>query len=527
MRQRTGIVAGLLGASLLLASCGGAPSGGSSSPDDSPYSNTVPVADEYDESGHFDWGFSSFPTNWDPISSTNGADINFYEPVYDRLLREDLDGQIEPMLAVDYQPSADGKTLTLTLREGLTFSDGTPFDADAVKFNLDRSRGEGSALSGELYQIESVDVADELTVTITVSGAVGPLVTALANRGGIMVSPAAVSSGTLTDEPAGIGPYVASEIITGTSVDFELTDGYWDPEAQRVATMTYHFMADDQTRINALKSGELDGAYINAEQIDTMSTSGFVPIVAPSSQFIYLLVNAGKAPYDNPEVRKALNMAIDREAISQGLYDGYCTPQIQPFPSSSPGYSDKVGDGLDVLGYDPEQAKQILEDEGVSSLELSTVTPNVTIYTKLGEVIQDELADVNIDVTLVPMPSNQIVHELTETQSVDSLATILTGINDPDVINSRYISPTALFNVGDVEYPDLLTYGAEGAGSLDPAERKASYEKYMDAWVANPPHLIPICMIHQATAVAPNVSGVSQRANGYPDLRGVAVSAEA
>ena len=103
---------------------------------------------------------------------------------------------------------------------------------------------------------------------------------------------------------------------------------------------------------------------------------------------------------------------------------------------------------------------------------------------------------------------------------------MFTAINDPDAITARYLAPTALFNPGKVVYPELVEYAAEGAASMDPAERKPAYEKYMDAWVENPPHLIPVCMIHLVNAYNDNVSGAVQMANGYPDLRGVAVAKE-
>ncbi|WP_134323607.1 ABC transporter substrate-binding protein [Cumulibacter soli] len=516
---------GLVAASLLLAGCGDAPDKGTGA-ENNEYGNSIEVADDFNPDSHFTWAHTSFASTWDPIKSINGSDQNFYEPVYDRLLFEEQDGTVVPMLATEFTPSEDNKKLTLTLQEGLSFSDGAPFDAEAVKFNLDRVRGEGSNIAGELYQVDSVNIIDPLTIELELSGGIGSLPVALANRAGIMVSPEAAKAGDLESEPVGIGPYVTTDIAPGDSVDYALTEDYWDTDAQRVATMTYKYMPDDQTRLNALKSGELDGARVNADEMDILADAGLIPLVEPSSLFIYFMVNAGMEPFDNPEVRKALNMAIDREAISEGLYDGYCTPQVQPFPEGSVGYSEKVGDGLDVYGYDPEAAKQILEEEGVTELSVATATPNVTIYTKLSEVLQSELKDIGIDLTINSVPPAEMVQQFSVDQVTETFTSTATGINDPDVTNSRYISADSLFNPANVEYPDLQKYGDEGAATFDPAERKPAYEKYMDAWMETPPHLMPICMLHQSIAVADYVSGVSEKANGYPDLRGVAVSKE-
>ncbi|WP_134323609.1 ABC transporter substrate-binding protein [Cumulibacter soli] len=526
MKQASRLIAATVGGSLLLAGCGEAPEESSAS-DTEDFGMAIELDENYDPNGHFDWGYTSFASTWDPIKSINGSDQNFYEPVYDRLLFEDVDGVIHPMLAEEFTPSDDGKTLTLKLRENLKFSDGAAFNAEAVKFNLDRARGEESKINGELYQVEDVEIVDEYTVDVHLSGSIGSLPVALANRAGIMVSPEAAKAGLLDTEPVGIGPYVTSEIVPGSNASYEKTPDYWDPDAQRVATMTYYYMVEDQTRINALKSGEVDGARINPDEMDVAADGGATPIVQPSSLFLYFMVSTAIEPFDNPEVRRAINMAIDREAISQGMYDGYCTPQIQPFPESSPGYSEKLGDGLDEFPYDPEAAKQILEEEGITEpIDIATAAPNVTIYTKFAEVIQDQLGEIGINIEIHALPPAEQVQEFAIDKVTETFTSVSTGINDPDVVNSRYVAPDSLFNAGSTEYPDLQKYGIEGASTLDPTERKPAYEKYMDAWVESPPHLIPVCTIHMASAYNSNVSGVGQKANGYPDLRGVAVAKE-
>ncbi|MFV0535594.1 MAG: hypothetical protein ACK5MR_18395 [Cumulibacter sp.] len=105
-----------------------------------------------------------------------------------------------------------------------------------------------------------------------------------------------------------------------------------------------------------------------------------------------------------------------------------------------------------------------------------------------------------------------------------TLTSVFSGINDPDVVNSRYVAPDSLFNAGSTEYPDLQKYGIAVASTLDPAERMPAYEKSMDARVESSPHLLPVCTIHMASAYNSNVSGVGQKANGYPDLRGRGVA---
>lgn len=523
MRRAPRLIAAALGTSLLLTGCGDAPEKRSAG-ETSAYATSIELADDYDPDAHFNWSYPEFASHWDPIKSLTGSDISFFEPAYDRLLREDVDGEVGPMLATEYSASEDGKTFTLKLREGLSFSDGTPFNAEAAKFNIDRAAGPDSRINGELGQVESVEVIDEYTVAIHVDGGIGAMPISLANRAGIMVSPAAAQSGLLDSQPVGIGPYVVTESIPGDKAEYARSENYWDPDAQRVATMTYYYMTDDQTRLNALKSGELDAARVNPDEMAHMADEGFTPLSQPSALYIYFMVNAAIEPFDDPEIRKALNMALDREGISQGLYDGYCTPQIHPFTQSGPAYSEKIGDGLDEFPYDPEAAKKIFTDKGITDLTITSSVVNVTVYQKLGEIVQNQLADIGITLKIHSAPTSEIVAAFAIDKTSESFTSISTGINDPDISNARYIKPDALFNPGNVEYPDLIKYGDEAAASLDPDERRPAYEKYLEAWIENPPHLMPICMIHLALAAGDHVSGISMKANGYPDLRGVAIA---
>lgn len=444
--------------------------------------------------------------------------------MYDRLLKTGEDGSPEPMLAESFEPSDDNLSMVLKLRKGVKFSDGTPFNAEAAKFNIDRASAPTSKINGELNMVTSTEVVDEYTLKINTDGGLGALAVALTSRQGMMVSPTAAQAGTLPAQPTGIGPYVATSINPGVSVDLEKTPNYWEPEVQRAAKMTYTLFSDDQARYNALISGDIDVARINPDQLDNVKKDGAIGMVHETPLYLYMAVNASVAPFDNPEVRKALNMAIDREAISQGLYDGYCTPSVQFVSESSPGYSEKLGDGSDVFPYDPEEAKKIIEEAGGAGTKITAVPPNVTIYTKLAEIVQQQLSEVGITMEVKPVPPAQLVDEFAISKTAESTVSIATVINDPEAVHGRYLMPTSLFNPAKVDYPELNAAAKEAALPLDPDERKPLYEKYWDAWVETPPHIIPICNVHLAGAINDNISGVQMLPDGAINLRGAAVS---
>ena len=519
---RTG--SALLAVGLLVAGCGDAPEKKTDSASAADFPNSIDVSKEWDPEATFDYAYSVFVTSWDPIHSNTGGDITYYNAVYDRLLNLASDGTIEPVLVTEWEPADDNSSVTLTLREGVQFSDGTPFDAEAVKFNLDRARGEGSKIASEIAQITTVEVIDPLTVKVSVSSGLGALLSALTARSGMMVSPAAAQAGTLEQQPVGAGPYAVTEILAGDRVTYAKTPGYWDPDAQRVASMVIYSIPDDQARINALNSGELDGAVLTPDQIDSAAGMDLQVVSEPSTAFIYFMVNTSKQPLDDVKVRKALNHAVDREGIANGLYQGHCTPQVQPWPKASVGYSEKVGDGLDVYDYNPEKAKELLADAGVQDLKMASVSVNIPTYVKVAEVVQQNLKDVGVDLTVKQAPTNEVINDFVTNEVADANINPYSGFSDPHGVIARNFMDDSLFNVGEPMPAEMLDLAISASDPIDPAERNAFYEQFMDQWMENPPYMMSICMQHSSAAYGPHVSGVSQTLDGRADVRGVAIS---
>lgn len=508
---------------LLLAGCGDAPEREPASTEN--LTDSIPLADDFDENAHFGWAYTQYASSWDPSKSIGGGDVSFYTAVYDRLLQLTEDGGFDPMLAEAY--TAEGNTLTLELRPGLTYSDGTPFDAESVKFNLERNAGATSTIASEVAQFESATVLDELTIEITVSSGLAAFLTGIAGRAGMMISPAAVESGTIEDGPVGIGPYLATTMTPGDRVEFERTPDYWDPDAQNVATMTYYLMVDDQTRYNALQSGEVDGAFLNPNQIDTALNADLQVIAGESTSFVYFMMNPLKEPFDDPKVREAMNYAIDRTTIAEGLYEGYCTPGIQPWPSTSPGYSEEIGDGLDIWPHDPEKATELLAEAGYpDGFEFTAVTTNVTQYQTLSEAIQEQVKEAGLQMIIEPLPSPQIIEKFVLNQEAEVSVNPYTGLGDPHGVLTRHYMAGGTYGFGGALDDATVELAMEASGPVDPAERRPIYSQIMQSVIDTPAHLVPLCSVHLAAAFSPQVSGVSQSFTGASDLRGVAISNE-
>ncbi|GAB3305601.1 hypothetical protein EK0264_04910 [Epidermidibacterium keratini] len=508
---------------LVLAACGSAPN--RTEGHQGQYVDEIPLQDDFDPEAHFDYAYSVATSSWDPTQSVSGYDFVFLAPVYDRLVWSSPNGDLEPMLATSWTPTADGTAVDLTLREGVTFSDGTPFNAEAVKINLDRAVGEGSRIATEIAQLESVEIIDEYTVRLVAPTGAGALVGSLSQRAGMMASPAAIESGTLGQQPVGAGVYVVTETVAANYTDFAKREGYWDPSVQRVATMTFQLMTDDQTRLNALLSGQVDGASVRAFQMNAADRAGFNMVSRPTSLFAYLTVNSAQAPFDNPLVLEALNYAIDREAIGNGFYEGMCRPQIQPWPEDSFAYSDEIGDGLDVWAYDPEKARALLADAGYpDGIEMTAVTTNVTAYMQLSEAIQYQLGQVGIDMTIQAVPTPQVIETFSVQKSVQANINPYSGVADPHGVASRHLLPGATYDVGAPVSQQITDLALQAATPVDPQERAPLYAQMMQAMIDNPTHLMPICSLYAIDAFSDNVSSVSMNTLGMQDLRGVALS---
>ncbi|WP_134322242.1 ABC transporter substrate-binding protein [Cumulibacter soli] len=511
---------------LLVAACGDAPESNtkSSGPATSDIPTSIELADDVDPAGNFRWATIAFPASWDPTKSLSGGDLPIYRPVYDRLLDLDRTGQLQPMLATEWEVAEDNSSVTLTLQDGLTFTDGTPFDAEAVKFNLERNAAEGSLLAAESSAFSSAEVIDKTTIKIDVSYGLGSYMTALGVRSGIMVSPTAAKAGKLDQEPVGIGAYTLTDFTPGDTAEFEKTDDYWDPAVQNVATMTYRVMIDDQTRYNALKSGELDGIYLQPGQIDQAIEDEFNVVSSEANNFLYIAVNAEKAPFDEESARLAIQYALDREEIAQGLFEGHCTPSIQPFPSTSVGYSDEVGDGLDIYPHDAEKAKELLSEGGVEGeIELQLMTPNITMFTQLSEVVQAQLAEVGIKASVKPVPSAELSQNFSVDQTVELATLPYVGTPDPNGAMA-YFAPGHPYNIGQAASQETVDLAMEAASPVDPDERKELYAEVAQSLLDQQSQIIPICLLHLGSAYSTNVSNVEQPAFDAPTQRGVAIS---
>ena len=475
------------------------------------------AAGDLDPNAVFRFGDTLPITTLDPHKAT-GAGYNVWLfPVYDRLVHVGPDGSTQPGLATDWEFSDDGLTLTMNLREGVVFHDGTPFDADAVKANLDRGQTlDVSAVANDLAIFTAIEVVDPLTIALTLAApnATAPLV--LSERAGAIASPAAFD--TLDLQPVGTGMFTVSAFEPSVSATYERFDGYWDPEAVQVAGMEFTTIADSLQRANALKAGEIDATLLDAPQVADVEAAGLNVDSAPNYLFFHLQMNRTRAGLDDVLVRQALNFAIDREALVEGLFFGLADPAFQPYPAGSPGHVPALDE---LYPYDPDRARELLAEAGAEDLAFEIVTLNIPSYVQLAEVVQAQLAEVGVTATIVETTN------VSQTFYVDATGdtTVIqwTGRPDPAITAQQLYTDGGFSNPGRHTTDEVMAAFDEAVTVTDPDARTAALESLTTAIVEQAMD-VPLYFPYANLAYTDQVVGFQNWVTGKMEFRGVGMT---
>lgn len=513
-RKRTykrilGGVAVLAAASLLVACTSGTPSNGDG-----------PAAE--DPNGSLTFAYFEPTTSMDPHIGTSSQDIPWLLPVYASLLSYAADGSVEEGLAESFQISAE--SMTLHLRDGLTFHDGETLDAAAVVANLERAlTHESSAVASELSAIESVDATDPLTVVLTLSEPDAALPAKLADRSGMMISPAAFDDGTnLAIDAVGAGPWQLVEYSPGNRLVAERFDGYWNPDAVKLAQIEIRLIDDDDSRLNALRAGEVDIAQIRESQVALAeSVANLTVRTDPALAIDHIGLNIAHEPFDDPRVREAISLAIDREALIEGLYRGVGTPASQPFP---PGYWANEPSLEGALEYDPERARQLLADAGYpDGFSFEFKSNNQPFRVQATEAIAGMLAEVGIQTTIIPLEGPTILDEFYYQKTVSAYFTPWGGRADPSQTLDNLFGPEGLNNPAKITSPELTAL-LDRAREATEVEERGELLRQASAQIMAEFRMIPLMFPGVTMAHSDKVIGYATGLTGKANFLNVAVT---
>lgn len=472
-------------AAVLLVGCGGDDGDeGAEAPSGDERTETTAPADEPVAGGTLTFAVEAESDGYNPIAnrwSISGNTIG--SAVYESLTVVTADGDVEPWLAESIEPNDDGTAWTIVARPGITFHDGSPFDAEVIAANIE-ARREGALTSSQVAPITDVEVVDEMTVEVTMDVPWMAWPHSLASQSGFMISLANIQDPAA--DPIGTGPFRWTEWVPDDRVVVERNDDYWRDGLPHLDGITFEIIVDEQARDAALKAGDVDAIMTQAPaSIVAFEDSGdYTVIDETGSDTHVVMLNTGQPPFDNPLAREALVLATDSEALVEQLHDGITEPAEGPFASERW--------QIDDTGYpepDPERAAELVEQ-----YEEETGQPLAfTLMGSAGQGNDDRMAALSAMWSAVGMqPQQETVEQaafIGEVVVGDYQAALFRnfGWADPDFNYLFWHSSQARpqgdisINFTKVSNDDLDAALERGRSSDDPEERAEAYAEVQRA----------------------------------------------
>jgi peptide/nickel transport system substrate-binding protein len=493
-------------AALVLAGCGGGTGASSGS--------------AFDPNAIFRYAVPGMPTSFDPRRSAP-LDPVFLDAVYESLVERTPGGELKPGLATTWSFSDDHTSLTLALREGVTFHNGTPFDSSAVVASLNAFRAEGAQATA-LATVSGVEALGEHEVRIDFTEPSGHILNVLAGEAGIVVEPTALEAPDLGTKPVGTGPFELTDLRPG-KITFTRFDEYWDAENTTIGGIEMTVFNDEPTRLRSVVSGETDGTTISTGQVAEARAGGLSIVTGPSSTVFSLLLNTARSELGDALVRRALVYAIDREAISESLFDGDCTPTAQPFTEE---FWPHVPELDDVAAYhDPAKARRFLAEAGLpDGFPLEIVHLPNTSFADLGQILQAQLKEIGVDARLRTLEFTQMIEATRNGEFTATIQRVQVTRPDPSQFVADYYLPGGAYNPGDLSLDGVADLLAKSRAGSEETERRGPTRQIITDVLAAGPPVIPICGVHWAAAFRPGVTGFEVPTMGDYDFASITIN---
>ncbi len=447
-------------------------------------------------------GLAQDPPVVDPLRSSSFTERQFATPVYESLFTIDTTGRAVPWLVERYSVSNDLRTWRLSLRTGIRFHDGTPFDADAVVANIERTRNpaNGCRCLNQYSDFDAVRALDAGTVQITLKSANAALPTVLADAPGVMVSPTAfkadpVGVGT---RPVGTGPFRFVEWVRNSRFVVERNPAYWRPGEPRLDRLVLRGMQNTETRELAFQAGELDmllqPGYRFVMQAVAAKRSVVLAPEGLGTDGVYM--TSTKPPLNDIRVRRAVAHAIDRDLLVRTLGFGIPSLAYSPFGRGMAMIRQPVAE---YPKHDPARARALLAEYGkpVAFTLLHVNTPEMR---HLAQSLQDMFAKVGMRVELLALDQNRLIQSVVSKQFEASMFRF-TGRADPHFnaygfYHSKFAATAPSSNFGSYASPAVDDVLDRGVASADPAERAALYSELARVLVRD---VMPVAYLYNVT----------------------------
>jgi peptide/nickel transport system substrate-binding protein len=462
------------------------------------------------------------PRGLDPAMVDDGESSKVIVNIYEGLLKYAKDStKLEPCLAESWKVSDDGLTYTFKLRKGVKFQDGTDFNAEAVKVNIERQM-EGNATADMSYAgfvfgtVSKVEAPDASTVVITLKEKNTAFLYNLAmSLAAPIVSPKAIkdNNNNVNEHPVGTGPYKFVRWDKEQDIVLVRNDAYWGEKA-KTKNVIFKIIKDNSARVVALNNGEVDMIDgIDATVVNQIESAGNKLDQPDGMNINYMAYNTTTPAFSKPEVRKAFSQAVNVPELVTSLYQGYASPADSILPSFVPGYAKDVKQ----VTYDPEAAKAVISSAGITSVHMITYSNprpyNTANGQALAEAIQGYLAKVGVTANIEVFDWTTY-KEKVNAGDYDICFYGWTGDNgDPDNFMALLSDKDPSMNVSrfdNSEYKDLI---AKGKATPEGADRDAVYAQLEKMQVDLNPWLL-ISHSKLLSAYSPKIQGYYYHVTG-------------
>ena len=438
------------------------------------------------------------PKALDPAAVTAVNDFRILMNVYDGLVRYKSGTlEVEPALATSWEISEDGTEYTFALREGVSFHDGSPFDAEAVVFNFERMLNEDHPfhdtgpfpLAFFFSSVASVEAVDELTVKFTLSEPYAPFLSNLAYPTGLIVSPAAVEQygADFARNPSGTGAFTFAEWRSNEAVVVEANPDYWDG-APALQAVVFRPITDANTRTAEMLAGGIDMMVeVPPVALSEFRGDSFRIFEQAGPHVWFLILNAKEGPFADKKVRQAANYAINKEALVNDVLEGTAEVAAGPTP---PAFAWAYNEALEPYPYDPEKAKALLAEAGAEGAELTFFVTEggsgMLDPIAMGTAIQADLNAVGFDTRIETYEWNTFLGEVNPgLEGKADMAEMAWMTNDPDTLPFLALRSEAWpdkggFNSGYYSNPEVDELLEKARVATDQDERATLYKQMQE-----------------------------------------------
>lgn len=519
--KRNAFIAAGLAAVVLLTGCS---SGGNDS--------GVPV-----DGGEFITGLYLEPRGLDPHRQTFWETHRVSRHIYEPLVGEDLattagTPELVPVLATEWEHSGDGRVWTFRLREGVTFHDGTPFDAAAVHKNVRR-------VWDRSYEFFDEEAAGRVRVwfdNLRAARPTGdhsytfefarpflgfPRILAQSMYTLPIGNPAVwekLGNNAFAEHPEGTGPYRFGSRAIGDRIVLHRNPGYWG-ERPRLDTLTFRVVPNNQTRVASLLNGEVDLiSYVQPDDVETLENAGFRVPEGTGAELVYFSFNRRNPVFDDDRVRKAIIHGLDREALAAEVYNGYATPQYSFLPPGNEAHDPAARD----FPYDPDRARTLLAEAGFGPGQLRFTLVIDVANENLGQWLQAHLKKIGVELDITSLDRVNYSARIRNPQPGDGLSIDEFGETDAEWLHNGY---TGLQNRGldPADYPEVTAAIDTALHTADPNARIRLWQEAEEKLRTNA-LVIPAVNLTRYYATGPNVEGFVFASTNWYDLAPVWLS---